>query len=367
MSDYTLGLLSLVLYWFWSPVKAGSISNVVCSSSFDWSINSCNQTPCEVAAYALQPCTGQVSSVNALSDNMQYTGPATVEDANLCECNTVAYALFSACAACQGKNYARFVSSLWLQRPSSFRSVAGVLGMHIVPRHSSRRKFSEYDIYAILPPASSLPFGIPENTSIPQWAYLNYAEGDTFDAAKAQEWASKNYPDYYSTTTMTGTSTHTESSSTSFVFSSLSIQSSTSRTRTSSLEPTTMVTTSLVPTSDTTPDIDNLSAARNQKISTTAWAVIGIVVSFALIVGAALGIRVWRHWRLNASYKVLSTQYQSVPTHSRNNSTDPIPPIPLAHPVSRSETLSSIGYHNIIYTPSAHDSSISPAAQSSNF
>ncbi len=116
-----------------------------------------------------------VSSVNALSDNMQYTGPATVEDANLCECNTVAYALFSACAACQGKNYARFVSSLWLQRPSSFRSVAGVLGMHIVPRHSSRRKFSEYDIYAILPPASSLPFGIPENTSIPQWAYLNYA------------------------------------------------------------------------------------------------------------------------------------------------------------------------------------------------
>ncbi|KAF9053886.1 hypothetical protein BDZ89DRAFT_297756 [Hymenopellis radicata] len=332
MLGFTQGLL-LLSSWFWLPVRAASISNVVCSSSFDWSINACNQTPCEVAAYALQPCTGEVSSVNALSDNMQYTGPATERDANPCECNTVVYALFSACAACQGKNYVSW--SAWnAQCPEAF--------------------------------ISSLPSEIPENTSIPQWAYLNYAEGDTFDAAKAQEWASKHLPDYYPTSTTTTTSTHTKSSSTSFSSSSSSVQSTTSWTHSSSSEPSTMATTSLVPTSDGTPDIDNLSAARNRKLSTAAWAIIGIVVSFAIIVGAVLAIRVWRHWRLNASYKILSMQYQSVPTHSRNNSTDPPPPILLARPASRSETLSSIGYHNIVYTPSAHDSSIFPAAESSN-
>ena len=35
----------------------------------------------------------------------QYTGPAGVDDSNLCKCNTITYSLVSACGACQGAQW----------------------------------------------------------------------------------------------------------------------------------------------------------------------------------------------------------------------------------------------------------------------
>jgi hypothetical protein len=97
--------------------------------------NSLGQDPCLVSAYLESTCNGgspssfflyhlpiltsrTAFSVPALQPGYEYTGPS-IDDYNLCKCNTVVYSLLSACDACQGAEWISYVlhpppSPTWL-------------------------------------------------------------------------------------------------------------------------------------------------------------------------------------------------------------------------------------------------------------
>jgi hypothetical protein len=90
------------------------------------SFNSINQNPCLVAAYLESTCNeGSQSSSSrtpaspsspraefnlpAIEPGNSYSGPTTDDEKDLCKCNTVVYSLISACGACQGQRWNRYV------------------------------------------------------------------------------------------------------------------------------------------------------------------------------------------------------------------------------------------------------------------
>jgi len=141
-------LPSLLLITFSNLVVAQISAPAECSPSLEWvchrfvsvgsfgrlmadtkSSNTLGQTACTIAAYLMSTCNGSgeytslflpalgssqpwsAFTISALQPGSSYSGPSAVENGNLCLCNTVSYNLISACDACQGATWTRYVLS----------------------------------------------------------------------------------------------------------------------------------------------------------------------------------------------------------------------------------------------------------------
>jgi hypothetical protein len=106
--------------------------------------NSIEQNPCTVAAFLLSTCNGGSQSsfscttsqpylrtgynIQPLPQGYSYTGP-TAGTSNTCKCSTVAYSLLSACDACQGSTWFKYVPN----PPFAFWAYLFLVGMIIRP------------------------------------------------------------------------------------------------------------------------------------------------------------------------------------------------------------------------------------------
>ncbi|KAF8266887.1 hypothetical protein EI94DRAFT_119964 [Lactarius quietus] len=127
------------------------------TSSWQWSYNSLDQSPCEVTAYMLSTCYGGSFNMAPLNlGSTSYAGPSTVEALgyDTCFCNTVIYNLASACGGCQG-------------------------GIPI--------SWSEYhqNCSTILSPAT-FPNPVPVGTEVPHWVSLDPTISNYWSASEAK-------------------------------------------------------------------------------------------------------------------------------------------------------------------------------------
>ncbi|KIK71605.1 hypothetical protein GYMLUDRAFT_33783 [Collybiopsis luxurians FD-317 M1] len=140
----------------WSPVRCDPNLNVpACSSQFNygWSVNSKNQSPCQVAGYLASVCTSDNSwTIPSIVPSQFYELPQS--QAVNCTCSSVYYSTLSACAACQGG-----IVQPW-----------GTWATNCTP--------SVFDGF--------YPYPIPPGTAVPHWAYQLYTNNDTFNATVAQ-------------------------------------------------------------------------------------------------------------------------------------------------------------------------------------
>ncbi|KAJ7172288.1 hypothetical protein C8R46DRAFT_1085410 [Mycena filopes] len=213
-------------------------SNVTtCTPSYQWAINSKNQTPCLVAAYLESVCEGPVE-VNSIPAGNHYSGPAASNGTQLCLCSTVTYSLISACGGCQTRNF-----------------------------------ISWTDWSANCPQASKIPRflqAIPPQVEVPEWAYLDVTKTDNiFNPILAS--GSLTCAGYLLTN--------------SFVDLSLSNPPTTSSTAsTTSTPPAASSSTSV-----TLPSSSSVAAAKHKKSNAGAIAG-GVVGGLVVLVAAALAV-----------------------------------------------------------------------------
>ncbi|KAF9527004.1 hypothetical protein CPB83DRAFT_438005 [Crepidotus variabilis] len=130
----------------------GQESNVKeCTSTYYWSLNALDQTPCMVAAHLIATC-GRDATMNSIPSGTHYLGPSA-SAANECMCSSVTYSMVSACAGCQER--------IWEDWPTWSMNC----------KNKSLTTF---------------PRVVPKTTQVPEWASLNLSQtGNTFDAVKA--------------------------------------------------------------------------------------------------------------------------------------------------------------------------------------
>jgi len=155
------------------------------SAGWEWSYNSLNQNPCNVAAYLEATCHRGLFNIAPLPEGVLYRGPNAGQD-DLCVCNTVVYSLLSACGACQG-------ATLWLN-------------------------WSQWDTNcSTSSSAGTYPNAIPSGTRVPRWAFLDVSVADKWNATAAQSAGDKPEGTGSSTSTSStaapGSSTSSSSSS----------------------------------------------------------------------------------------------------------------------------------------------------------
>ncbi|KAJ3509630.1 hypothetical protein NLJ89_g5123 [Agrocybe chaxingu] len=153
-------------------------SDASCLPFYNWTFNSHNESPCEVASSLLAVCNGGPYPVDALPDASHYIGPS-LDNANPCQCNTVVYSLMSACAACQGRTYLFW--SVWS---------ANCVTVYI----------------------NEFPAPLPSGVFVPGWAYLDIKTLDNFDQSNAR--ANANRTESSSIPPPTPSSTRTSASRT---------------------------------------------------------------------------------------------------------------------------------------------------------
>ncbi|KAJ7775080.1 hypothetical protein B0H16DRAFT_1509459 [Mycena metata] len=120
-------------------------SNVTtCTPTYQWAINSKNQTPCLVAAYLESVCDGPVE-VNSIPAGTHYAGPTVTNATQLCLCSTVTYSLISACGGCQNR-----IFTTWTDWSANCPQV---------------------EVALFLQP-------IPSQVEVPAWAYLDVTKTD---------------------------------------------------------------------------------------------------------------------------------------------------------------------------------------------
>jgi hypothetical protein len=114
-----------------------------CASGFDWNKNSLGQDPCTVGSTLDASCRGLAQyTYPPLNASQYYLPPQTNHTGDLtCDCNTVMYSLYMACASCQGGTIYSWTQ--WTQQCTS--------GVYI----------------------SSYPVDIAQGTAVPYWAYYN--------------------------------------------------------------------------------------------------------------------------------------------------------------------------------------------------
>ncbi|KAI0297402.1 hypothetical protein BC826DRAFT_165512 [Russula brevipes] len=149
------GLLVLASLLLHSGFAAAQISAPSCTLSalYDWSFNSMNQNPCTVAAYLLGTCNEGSFIIHPLLPGYSYMGPSALDAGNWCKCNTVAYSLLSACAACQGE--------LWPFWSDFSTNCSRVL------------------------PASSFPHPVPSGTRVPHWALIDVTVENSWSSSES--------------------------------------------------------------------------------------------------------------------------------------------------------------------------------------
>ncbi|KAI9446131.1 hypothetical protein H4582DRAFT_2052239 [Lactarius indigo] len=122
-------------------------------SSFTWSYNSLQQTPCLVTAYLAAVCNNGAFTFYALQPGNYYTGPGGSDNGDPCKCNTVVYNLISACGACQGESWIPY--STW-----SFNCTKATAG--------------------------NFPKPVPNVTRVPHWAYIDSSISGNWNISAAQ-------------------------------------------------------------------------------------------------------------------------------------------------------------------------------------
>lgn len=122
------------------------------NSTYQWTFNSLNQSPCQMASFLGGVCNAGTFSVPPLTTGLVYIGP-TPGEANGCRCSSVFYSLISACALCQSDQFL---------------------------------KWSAYNGNCSVPYLGIFPFDIPNGTKIPDWAYQDVSASDQFLPTAAQ-------------------------------------------------------------------------------------------------------------------------------------------------------------------------------------
>ncbi|KAN0119096.1 hypothetical protein V8E52_004543 [Russula decolorans] len=123
------------------------------STSWQWTFNSLGQNPCTILAYMMSTCNGGQYTVFQLQSGWVYFGPSGIDNANLCECSTVGYSLYSACGACQEQEWVTW--SQWVTNCTK-----------------------------TLPP-SSFPNPVPSQIHVPQWVLLDVTNENLWNASKS--------------------------------------------------------------------------------------------------------------------------------------------------------------------------------------
>jgi len=132
----------------------GQVTYPNCTAAgWEWSYNSLNQNPCNVAASLASTCIGGQLNIPPLSSSAQYTGPPSGPN-NSCQCNTVVYSLISACGGCQNSTWLQ-----WSQWSSNCTAKSS---------------------------PSTYPDAIPAGTRVPHWAYLDVTIADNWSATAAK-------------------------------------------------------------------------------------------------------------------------------------------------------------------------------------
>ncbi|KDR73491.1 hypothetical protein GALMADRAFT_251199 [Galerina marginata CBS 339.88] len=131
---------------------AQATPKATCLAGFNWSFNTLNQSPCDVASSLAGVCIGADFTLAPLDPGFVYLGPQPA-NANSCRCSSVYYSLLSACAVCQDRNFIRW---------SAYKANCTVV----------------YDQVFLQP--------IPSGVRVPHYAYLDIEAGDTFNATLAQ-------------------------------------------------------------------------------------------------------------------------------------------------------------------------------------
>ncbi|KAI1787526.1 hypothetical protein LXA43DRAFT_704222 [Ganoderma leucocontextum] len=139
---FLVALLSL-------PGAYGQNTSVSCSNTHDWMRNSKGQSPCLITAWLQYPCIGSYDVGQPI-----YLGPVN-GDVKPCACSTVLYSTLAACAVCQGVG------------------LDGIVPWSVFSQHCLSVATQQY------------PELVPNDTSIPPWAYLPLFN-DTFDVRAAQ-------------------------------------------------------------------------------------------------------------------------------------------------------------------------------------
>jgi len=144
----------------------GSTTAECISPDYDWMMNTLGQNPCLVAAYLFSQCSGKPWSIDALppGSTASYNNPSQ-EDANLCQCNTVAYDLISACSICQAHNVIQWIQ--WIQNCPANLTVVGMY-TETVPSQTSIPSFAFWDPTTLgffnVTAAHSLATGVPSKS-----------------------------------------------------------------------------------------------------------------------------------------------------------------------------------------------------------
>ncbi|KAF9067057.1 hypothetical protein BDP27DRAFT_1449293 [Rhodocollybia butyracea] len=142
----------------WSPVRVGASLNPTvpkCNETYDdladWSLNTLEQSPCQVAGFLGASCSSDGGyTIPPINGGLAYDVDVLLPENDLmapnnCTCTSVFYTLISVCAICQGASYL-----LWSDWAANCT-------------HS----FLNY------------PLPVPPETAIPHWAFQDYSSQGT--------------------------------------------------------------------------------------------------------------------------------------------------------------------------------------------
>ncbi|KAH9998083.1 hypothetical protein BJV74DRAFT_883221 [Russula compacta] len=148
----TLLLVQLTIVPIGAQIQApGCLPAVM--GTWNWTINSLNQTPCDVAAYLAAECNNSQFTIPPLDQGAHYTGPSASDPARACECNSVFYSMISACTGCQKRVWIPY--DQWLANCSTVAQV------------------------------QTFPQQITGSTLVPAWAFLNVSYSQPWDNVTA--------------------------------------------------------------------------------------------------------------------------------------------------------------------------------------
>jgi len=155
-------LITLSVLLFSSSVAAqGPTTQASCGPQYSWMFNSLGQSPCQVAAFLGTLCapSGNYNVPQDPGGNVHYD-PGFPP--SRCDCTTVEYSLYSACAACQSASFSPWAN--WSKNCSAAGFGSVVDGAF---------------------PAS---LGIPNGTAVPAWAFQKILSSNpsTFNVSEAQ-------------------------------------------------------------------------------------------------------------------------------------------------------------------------------------
>jgi len=155
-----LSALCLVLQLFVLPPAAAQNSAAVCTNStYSWTFNHENQSPCVVASYLSGECTSIPYNTTVGGPGQYYQGPSGAS-VTFCQCSSVVYNLFMACSLCQSGNIITYAT--W---------DANCAAEYMTPQGTWNQP-------------------IPANTSVPAWAYVTPDKmGGYFNPAVAKPFA----------------------------------------------------------------------------------------------------------------------------------------------------------------------------------